>query len=337
MAMRLSSAAAAAVATAGIAAGASNLGKIAGRRRKSNARRQMPSCRVGVVMPVLNESEAIERSLSALLTASPRVDAVVVVDGGSKDDTLERVRRTARKTRDGTRVHILRGRAAGRGRQMNAGAALLLRMWGADNAGNGDEANRRRRGAVRTSLVGFVHADTVVPNDVVELAREPLLSDESTVCVGFKTVIGSYRLVSLHNTLKTFYIPALLRPIAFSRGLRLLFGDQCMFMRLRDFGAVGGFDATHQIMEDADMCLRLHGIERACESRRIGSRRRKGRIRLLDGSVYTSGRRIDHLGGALHATAVHFIVALSWFWGVSPEKLKELYEGMYGGNVSRGR
>lgn len=307
------------------------------RRKRGRAAREARSpadCRVGVVMPVLNESAAIEGSLAALLAASPRVDAVVVVDGGSDDDTVRRARRLAARSGDSARVHVLRaGRAAaGRGRQMNAGAGLLSRLWADDDA-NGDGPSGSGRGR---ALVGFVHADTLVPRDVVSLARAPLLGDERTVCVGFRTVIGSHRLVSLHNTLKTFYIPALLRPVAFSRGLRLLFGDQCLFMRLGDFRAVGGFDATHQIMEDADMCLRLHGLDRA-RGAAAPRRARRGRIRLLDGSVYTSGRRIDHLGGALHATAVHFIVALSWFWGASPQRLRVLYEGVYGGDAPRGR
>ena len=41
-------------------------------------------------------------------------------------------------------------------------------------------------------------------------------------------------------------------------GLRVLFGDQAMFCRAIDFGYVGGFDENLPIMEDADLCIRMH-------------------------------------------------------------------------------
>ena len=42
------------------------------------------------------------------------------------------------------------------------------------------------------------------------------------------------------------------------RGLRCLFGDQTLFCRAAAFRAVQGFDERLPIMEDADLCLRLH-------------------------------------------------------------------------------
>ena len=42
------------------------------------------------------------------------------------------------------------------------------------------------------------------------------------------------------------------------RGARLLFGDQTLFCRTADFKRVGGYAARLPIMEDADLCIRLH-------------------------------------------------------------------------------
>lgn len=42
------------------------------------------------------------------------------------------------------------------------------------------------------------------------------------------------------------------------RGARCLFGDQTLFCRAPDFWRVGGFEATLPIMEDADLCMRMH-------------------------------------------------------------------------------
>ena len=66
------------------------------------------------------------------------------------------------------------------------------------------------------------------------------------------------RFFSANNTLKSYYGPLLLRPLSFLRGLRCLFGDQTMFCRAADFRRVGGFDGRLPIMEDADLCIRLH-------------------------------------------------------------------------------
>ena len=42
------------------------------------------------------------------------------------------------------------------------------------------------------------------------------------------------------------------------RGARLLFGDQTLFCRACDFRRVGGYAPRLPIMEDADLCIRLH-------------------------------------------------------------------------------
>jgi hypothetical protein len=64
--------------------------------------------------------------------------------------------------------------------------------------------------------------------------------------------------LSLHNVVKSFYLPMLFRPAGFAHGLRVLFGDQVIFCRRREFEAIQGFDASLPIMEDADLCVRLH-------------------------------------------------------------------------------
>ena len=67
-----------------------------------------------------------------------------------------------------------------------------------------------------------------------------------------------YKRQSLHNVLKTYYTPLLVKPLSFYRGLRCLFGDQAMFADAACFRSVSGFDEALPIMEDADLCLRLH-------------------------------------------------------------------------------
>jgi len=84
-----------------------------------------------VVMPSLNEANAIEATLQALAPLRQRGARVVVVDGGSQDDTRALAQAHADAVIEGPR---------GRAWQMNAGAAL---GWG--------------------EVLLFLHADTTLP------------------------------------------------------------------------------------------------------------------------------------------------------------------------------
>lgn len=86
--------------------------------------------RLSVVIPVLNEAVAIGATLRALQVLQSRGHEMIVVDGGSEDETVAIARKNADRV-----IQAPRGRA----RQMNAGAA----------AATGD-------------VVLFLHADTVL-------------------------------------------------------------------------------------------------------------------------------------------------------------------------------
>eukprot|EP00854_Cymbomonas_tetramitiformis_P020905 gene20905-25072_t len=163
-------------------------------------------------------------------------------------------------------------------------------------------------------ILCFVHADTCPPLDLVQVVGG-VLTDTRVACGGFVPVIQhgdrTFWFISLHNVIKTYY-PALFRPVSFFRGLRCLFGDQVMFCRRREFDAVGGFDARYKIMEDIDLCFRMHELPV------VGHRRR--RVRLVNRVVTTSGRRFEQWGN-LKATILHLYLGFSWYFGASPEQL----------------
>lgn len=92
-----------------------------------------PSACLSIVIPVLNEAEGIQATLSGLQAMRSRGAEVIVVDGGSQDDTTRLCRALADS--------VLQG-APGRARQMNAGAAQA-----------------------RGRLLLFLHADTHLPAD----------------------------------------------------------------------------------------------------------------------------------------------------------------------------
>lgn len=99
---------------------------------------------VSVIIPALNEADCIERTLCAV-DKQPGPKEIIVVDGGSSDDTAQRVASHARV------LEAPRGRAV----QMNHGAA----------AASGD-------------AFFFLHADTLPPPEGLALIRDALSSPD---------------------------------------------------------------------------------------------------------------------------------------------------------------
>jgi rSAM/selenodomain-associated transferase 2 len=95
-----------------------------------------------IIIPTLNEAENLTRLLPRVLATCPQAE-IVLVDGGSSDDTREMVSRFSR-------VRFLAS-APGRARQMNSGA----------------------RAAQGTNLL-FLHADTFLPPGTQAAIREAL-------------------------------------------------------------------------------------------------------------------------------------------------------------------
>jgi rSAM/selenodomain-associated transferase 2 len=97
---------------------------------------------LSIVVPVLNEAAGIEATLVALAPLRERGVEVIVVDGGSRDDTVVLARPRADQVLEGPR---------GRARQMNAGAA-----------------------AASAPQLIFLHADTRLPERADELIAAAL-------------------------------------------------------------------------------------------------------------------------------------------------------------------
>jgi rSAM/selenodomain-associated transferase 2 len=97
---------------------------------------------LSIIVPCLNEAEGIADALSALAPLRARGAEVIVVDGGSRDGTVERAAPHADFV-----ISAPRGRAS----QMNAGAA-------------------RARG----EILLFLHADTLLPESADALIVEGL-------------------------------------------------------------------------------------------------------------------------------------------------------------------
>ena len=70
--------------------------------------------KLSIIVPVLNEAQQLSRALESLAPVRERGVEVIIVDGGSEDETLAVA----------VRVSRLVNSSKGRARQMNAGARI---------------------------------------------------------------------------------------------------------------------------------------------------------------------------------------------------------------------
>jgi rSAM/selenodomain-associated transferase 2/rSAM/selenodomain-associated transferase 1 len=173
----------------------------------------LPSVRKGVlsvILPTLNEVARLSETLR-LLRGRDGVE-VIVADGGSTDGTVELAGEL------GATVVTAR---PGRGRQMNAGAAL----------------------ASGEALL-FLHADTKLPGS---------FRDQVWSLLARGTAIGAFRLRIDGNQFG-------LRCVEWGANMRarcfgMPYGDQALFMTARLFFELGGYE-NWPLMEDYDLCRR---------------------------------------------------------------------------------
>jgi rSAM/selenodomain-associated transferase 2 len=197
--------------------------------------------RISIIIPTLNEASTLARTLRHLSILEPSPWEILVVDGGSQDQTVA--------IANDASIPVISTSKAGRAVQMNEGA----------KAATGD-------------VLCFLHADTLVPDDLITII-ERILMDQAIAAGGFVScMVGTtttWWALALLNTLKTSLMPFLLRPREYIRGFRLLFGDQVIFCRRQLFWDCGGFNSTLPIMEEADLCLKLMHHGRICQVDRI--------------------------------------------------------------------
>ncbi len=176
--------------------------------------------RLAIIIPVLNEADSIAATLARLQPLRSRGAVVIVVDGGSHDDTPARAAGLA----DGF-VAAARGRAL----QMNAGA--------------------RSEAAAAADVLLFLHADTRLPDDADRIVLRALSNSDR--CWGrFDVTLDAagwpLRVVETMMNLR-------------SRATGIATGDQAIFIERSSFVALEGF-APIALMEDIDFCRRARRL-----------------------------------------------------------------------------
>ncbi len=173
--------------------------------------------RISIIIPALNEAKIIASTIKSLEGIKGRIE-VIVVDGGSLDDTVM-VSREALLPFPSASVITSR---PGRGIQLNHGASRAT--------GN---------------VILFLHADTTLPESAPILIEEAL-QDKRVLGGNFKMACGGPGLSnSVFGSLNTI-----------RRWFGIYYGDSVIWVRRDVFEHLRGFAPT-PIMEDYDFCRRL--------------------------------------------------------------------------------
>ncbi len=175
---------------------------------------------VSVVIPTLNEEQALPQTLTRTLTLG--FDEVLVVDGGSRDRTCEIVA-SARAAVPDAPLTLLTSKP-GRALQMNVGAT-----------------------ASHEDVLLFLHADTWLPDNAKRAIVGALQEPE---CVG-----GRFDLRFDRDRPLSRLIACMINRRSRLSGIAT--GDQAIFVRRGVFERMGGF-ASIPLMEDIDLTRRLN-------------------------------------------------------------------------------
>ena len=223
------------------------------------------SCLISVIVPALNEADGIVETLQALQHMRSRGVEIIVADGGSTDNTAVLCAPLA------DRVIIA---AAGRARQMQAGAALAS-----------------------GSVLWFLHADSLAPRDADRTIATALGSG--------KRHWGRFDVRFPHAGLLLGVVAALMN--LRSRLTGIATGDQGIFVTRKLFERVEGYPQI-PLMEDIAVSRRLkrHSRPACLREKLITSARRWQTHGVLHTILVMWSLRLAYFLGASPARLARF-------------------------------
>jgi cellulose synthase/poly-beta-1,6-N-acetylglucosamine synthase-like glycosyltransferase len=238
---------------------------------------------VSVLAPAYNEAATVKDSVRAMLKLHYPNHEVIVINDGSKDDTLAilidefKLYKSSRKPAEAILTKPIKGIYESRD-------PIRLIVIDKVNGGKADSLNAGLNVA-RTQLVAAVDSDSLLESDALLLSIKPFLEDpERTIaCGGIIRVVNGCdveqgrvtRIAAPDSMLARFQAVEYLRAflggrVAFSfmNALLIISGAFGVFRRDAVM-AVGGF-VTETVGEDMELVVRLHRTWReACKDYRI--------------------------------------------------------------------
>ena len=181
---------------------------------------------VSIIIPVLNEANNLPLLLDNINKLNPNPQQVIVVDGGSNDDSIGIIRSFINELMLDNDRKIdwqMTESKAGRALQMNAGAALAT-----------------------GEVLLFLHADTQLPMNAIESVSEAMKRAEwGRFDVQIASRQPTLRLVSQMINWR-------------SRLSGIATGDQAIFISQSLFEQIGNYP-NQALMEDVELCKQLKG------------------------------------------------------------------------------
>lgn len=182
---------------------------------------------VSIIIPILNEADNLSHLFANISSLTPSPQQVILVDGGSNDDSFIITQNIIKKLMIDSHFSIdwqVIESKAGRARQMNAGAALAT----------GD-------------VLLFLHADTQLPIQAIAHIQTAMLDKEW----------GRFD-VQLDSRQPMLWLVSIMINLR-SRLSNIATGDQAIFISHSLFEQIGGYP-NQALMEDIELCKRLKGI-----------------------------------------------------------------------------
>ena len=183
---------------------------------------------VSIIIPVLNEAGNLAHLFTNINKLNPKPQQVILVDGGSTDDSIDIIRSFINELMSYNDCKIdwqMIESKAGRALQMNTGAALAT-----------------------AEILLFLHADTQLPIDAIESISEAMKRAEWG---RFDVQIDSRQLM-LKLVSQMINWRSKLSGIAT--------GDQAIFISQSLFEQIGGYP-NQALMEDVELCKQLKSMQ----------------------------------------------------------------------------
>ena len=230
---------------------------------------------ITILVPAYNESATIEASVTAILTLEYRNYEVVVVNDGSRDDTMEQLQHAfdlyeiPRVYPETIATRPLRALYRSRSRSR-------LLVLDKENGGKADSLNAAIN-ASRFPLVIAIDADTLIEPDALLRLTRPFLLGRQIAAVGGTVRVANNCTVKdgrvIDARVPTRLLPGIqvveyLRAFLFGRlgwnrlGGNLIISGAFGLFRKEYVMAVGGYRTT-SIVEDLDLVVRMHRFLRA--------------------------------------------------------------------------
>ena len=177
---------------------------------------------ISIIIPVLNEALTIGNLLSHLSenSRSSDISEVIVVDGGSTDQTVIELRKFQQKEPEFPLKWITTDK--GRARQMNAGAQIAT-----------------------GEVLYFLHADSLPPADFDRKISEQIADGKAAGCFRMRFDKGN-PLLRISQWFTRFNLKI-------CRG-----GDQSLFVLRSTFEEMGGYNESYPVYEDCEFINRLY-------------------------------------------------------------------------------